>query len=212
MIIPVIILIVIVSVVTTVLRAKKTADARKEEERRKAARRVSDPQKKPEAVRSSARATATRKNAASGDPFPAYRSDPFATAQGEKTGTLSPAQYNAWLIGFTLSEQTGAPFARHTACPKFARYLHESGFSYRILRKTRPHIPQNRLACAMPAPKRKPFLTAVAAQNDGFVPLPLEKKTARLLSDAPPQRVAVLPLAAKSEARERYEAYYKGKD
>ncbi|MDE6399167.1 MAG: hypothetical protein K2L51_07590 [Clostridiales bacterium] len=214
MIVTFIVIIVIASVIGTVVRAKKTEQQRKEEERRKAERHTPNATQKKTVTTppSKPQPTAAKKSAQGGDPFPAYRADPFAAAQGEKTGTLSPAQYNEWLIDFTLSERTGAKFARHTDRPKFARYLHESGFSHRVLRKTRPHVPQNRLACALPAPKRKPAVTEVAANNDGFVPLPLEKKTARAFADALPQRTAFLPLAAKSAAQARYESYYKGKD
>ncbi len=200
------IVIIGVSVVVSVLKFKKLGQM-KEEERKREEERF----KARSAPKASApKPVASRKKTS--DPFPDYRPDPFAVADSY-AGTLSPAQFNEWLLDFAAAEKAGAARPERTdAKPVFARYLFENGFSYRLIRKIRGYAPQNRLAGVRFAKKDRPKLPECSVRNDEIALPPQEPKPAPNEIWVR-QRVAVeiLPKKDIKSMQAQFESFYMGK-
>lgn len=151
-------------------------------------------------------------SAQNANPFPDYDADPFAGVRSEETGTLSPAQYNEWLLDFAAAERAGAPRpAKGSTRPIFARYLLDSGFSYRQLRKLCGYTPQNRLNGTLPPEKIKPAAISCLWQN-AHVPLPPQESKSAVRHVELPQQAIIMPLSRKDVPRAEYESFYIGKD
>lgn len=205
----VVIIAVVASIVLSVLRGKKIKERREEEERRRQERmRSSAPPTPP--VQRPAQPSKPRVDI---DPFPSYRPDPFANAQGANTGTLSPAQLNEWLIDFTMAEQAGVDRPPKKDTPsKFARYLHSIDFSYRELRKRSGYTPQNLLTVNKTAQKRKPSALSTVLRNTYGFTARYEQKLAPA-DKSKKQYVKRYAEPAKAPARhDKYESFYKDKN
>ena len=220
MFIPVFVVAVVVSVVISIFRAKKIAEERREEERRRAARArraaQTRAQNKTGVKKTSAKKTApkngARRSNAKAEPFPDYGVNPFADVHSAATGTLSPAQYNAWLLEFASAEKAGMSRPRASGTPSpFGEYLQNSGFTRRQTRKLHGYAPQNRLIAALPARKYKASFEGTLPENGGFTRSALLQKST-LRYGAPQQRVTIAPLPLKTDWVATYASFYEGKD
>lgn len=220
MFVPVFIIAVVVSVVISIFRAKKIAEERREEERRRAerARRAAQTRarNKTSVKKTPAKKTTpkngTRRSNAKSEPFPDYGVNPFADVHSAVTGTLSPAQYNAWLLEFASAEKSGMPRPRASGAPSpFGEYLQNNGFTRRQTRKLHGYAPQNRLIAALPARKYKSAFEGTLPKNGGFTRSALQQKSA-LRYGAPHQRVTIVPLSPKTDWADVYASFYEGKD
>lgn len=201
----IIIVAVVVSIVMAIVRIDKLKtdkERRKLEEERKRKSRVA-----PDYVD---RAKPVPKNLRP-NPFPDYREKYFAESKREKIATLTPAQYNEWLLDFAAAEKANAPRPEAKGDPVFKRYLYESGFSYRFLRKLSGYAPQNRLYASVPAAKSKPAnMPLVFSSGKANTPEPERKFTKR---EKPAQKLGNYALPCKSgDVSEIYESFYKGRD
>ncbi len=206
--IPFIVVVVIVGIVISAVRAEKLKKQKEEERRRKEEQRTSVYQSTAVAKKKPPVSTASVKRT---DPFPAYKTDPFARAAEEKA-TLSSAQLNEWLLDFAAAEKAGAKRPAAKTRPVYARTLHASGFSYRQLRKLRGFVPQNRLHPIDCLPKRKPAALSCLLRNENFVPLPQEEKL-RFFTAVADTYDCAYPLPPKDPtAHETYVSFYRGRD
>lgn len=174
-------LLIVVSIVWTIFKARKVKREKEEREKRDAERRrtilnpTPPPTKKPTPPHSGSKPE---------NPFPEFDAnavapkiaDPFESVLKSGDGSLSPAQYNEWLLDFKIAEKEGVsrPVKSGKLSP-FARYLaktSELGYLYKLSGFT----PQNSLSRLPVDEKLKPQNPTCLLKNEKHVPSSLEAK------------------------------------
>lgn len=129
---------IIISIGISIFRAKNIVK-RREEEKRQHAEKTKRLHEEYDELQDSPRSVSAE-NAAPEETKPAipnFGDDPFAAYRTENTGTLSPAQYNEWLLDFISAERAAYPRPPRSAeIVPFARYLQQAEFCLADLYKT----------------------------------------------------------------------------
>lgn len=221
---------IIVGIVITVVKVTSQKKRKEEQERREQEKRDEQiremkkrvqennkqkrtPQAQTQSASQRSQSSPPKRDNASRDPFPTYIVNPF-DEQITYAASMSAAQLNEWMLDFAAAEKAGAARPEVGKIkPLFARYLYESGFNYRLLRKISGYTPQNRLQFNASVNKIKPAFSAPTVSN-GHIELPLPDRKSPPSAAYVRQKGATVELPKKNfkERRELYESFYVNRD